>query len=52
MDLSLALYHTKAKLKFDLDTLIDLWNSLEFDDPMPWARCAFGNIFNQACFES
>ena len=34
MDFSLALYHTKTKLKFDLESLIDLWNSLEFNDPM------------------
>ena len=34
----------RQDLKFDLDPLIGLKNSIKFKDSMPWVRCAFGNV--------
>ena len=39
-----------TKLKFDLDSLIGLKNSIKFQDSMPWVRCAFGNVFSSVYF--
>ena len=40
----------RFKLKFDLDSLIGLKNSIKFQDSMPWVRCAFGNVFSSVYF--
>ena len=34
----------KTKLKFYLDSLIGLMSLIKFEDTMPWACCAFGNV--------
>ena len=33
------------KLKFDIDSLIGLKNSMKFKDLLPWVCCAFRNVF-------
>ena len=37
------------KLKFDLDSLIGLKNSMKFKNWMPWVCCAFGNVLALHC---
>ena len=34
-------------LKFDLNSLIVLKNSIKSKDSMPWVRYAFGNVYEQ-----
>ena len=34
----------KTNLKFYLDSLIGLMSLIKFEDTMPWACCAFGNV--------
>ena len=35
----------KTNLKFYLDSLIGLMSLIKFEDTMPWACCALGNVF-------
>ena len=41
----------KTKLKFDLDFLTGLKNSIKFKDSIPWVRCDFDNVYTgYQCF--